>query len=392
MLGADVIHVESVQRPDGMRFNSVRKLSEEQWWEWAPLFHAPNTNKRDVTLDMSSAEGMDLARKLIAHSDVVVENYSPRVLESWGLDEASLLELNPELIVVRMPAFGLTGPWRDRVGFAQTMEQISGLAFLTGYPDGHPITPNGPCDPIAGMHAAIALMLGLEHSRRTGAGMQIESIMVGGALNVAAEQVIEHSAYGRLLQRQGNRSPWAAPQGVYLAADTGDNGTRDTWITIACETDEQWQALVSALSSPGWAAAEVLGSLAGRREAHDALDKHLASWCADRSADEILAILWPAGVPTAQVLFADEHDRLEQLQHRGFIETVDHPVTGTNGHIGFPARFGNGPDRMHRQPSPTLGQHNPEVLRDLLGLSEDDYKKLNAAQVIGSKPKGAGAW
>jgi crotonobetainyl-CoA:carnitine CoA-transferase CaiB-like acyl-CoA transferase len=392
MLGADVIHVESIQRPDGMRYNSVRKLSEEQWWEWAPLFQAPNTNKRDLTLDMSSAEGLELARKLIAESDVVVENYSPRVMESWGLDERSLLELNPELIVVRMPAFGLTGPWRDRVGFAQTMEQISGLAFLTGYPDGHPLTPNGPCDPIAGMHAAIALLLALEHRAATGLGMQLESIMVGGALNVAAEQVIEFSAYGRLLQRDGNRSPWAAPQGAYLCADQDAAGERDTWVVIAVESDEQWAALVAALDSPDWATRDGLDTAEGRRAAHDELDEHLSAWCADRPADGVVEALWPAGVPAGRVLFAHEHTGLEQFAHRGFIETVEHPVTGASRHVGFPVRFGNGPERVHRRPTPTLGQHNEEILRELIGVSAEEYEKLEGAGVVGTRPKGSGAW
>jgi crotonobetainyl-CoA:carnitine CoA-transferase CaiB-like acyl-CoA transferase len=392
MLGADVIHVESIQRPDGMRYNSVRKLSQDQWWEWAPLFQAPNTNKRDLTLDMSSAQGLELARKLIAESDVVVENYSPRVMESWGLDEQTLLSLNPELIVVRMPAFGLTGPWRDRVGFAQTMEQISGLAFLTGYPDGHPLTPNGPCDPIAGMHAAIALLLALEHRRATGAGMQLESIMVGGALNVAAEQVIEFSAYGRLLQREGNRSPWAAPQGAYLCADQDDAGELDSWVVIAVESDEQWVALVAALGSPDWATRDGLATAGGRRAAHDELDEHLCAWCAQRTAEEVVQTLWPAGVPAARVLFAHEHTGLEQFAHRGFIETVQHPVTGANRHVGFPARFGNGPERVHRRPTPTLGQHNAEVLCELLGVTAEEYQKLRDSCVIGTKPKGSGAW
>lgn len=392
MLGADVIHVESIQRPDGMRYNSTRKLSEEQWWEWAPLFQAPNTNKRGLTLDLSSTEGLKLARKLIAESDVLVENYSPRVMESWGLDEAALREVNPELVAVRMPAFGLTGPWRDRVGFAQTMEQISGLAFMTGYPDGHPLTPNGPCDPIAGMHAAIALLLALEHRRETGAGMQLESIMVGGALNVAAEQVIEFSAYGRLLQRDGNRSPWAAPQGSYRCADRDAEGDQDTWVVVAVESDEQWAALVTALGSPGWATRAGLDAAEGRRAAHDDLDAGLADWCAERTADEVVETLWPAGVPAARVLFAHEHAGLEQFAHRGFIETLQHPVTGAHRHVGFPVRFGNGPEWVHHRPTPTLGQHNEEILRDLLGVSAEEYKKLQDGGVIGSKPKGAGAW
>ncbi|MEB3070271.1 CaiB/BaiF CoA transferase family protein [[Mycobacterium] vasticus] len=393
MLGADVIHVESTQRPDGMRFNTVKLLHDDDWWEWAPLFAGPNTNKRDVTVDMSVESGRDLARRLIARCDVVVENYSPRVFDQWGFDEASLLELRPDLVVVRMPAFGLTGPSRERVGFAQTMEQLSGLAFVTGYEDGPPETPNGICDPIAGVHAAIAVLLGLEHRRRTGSGLQIESIMIGGALNVAAEQVIEYSAYGNLVQRQGNRSPWAAPQGVYLAADVGVDGSRDSWVVIAAESDAQWRALLTVVGAPAEAGINWLDSdAASRSRVHDLLDQHLADWCAVRSADEIVNKLWLRGVPAAPVLLPHELDRVDQFAAREFIEEVAHPITGTNRHIGFPARFSAGPRRIHRHPAPTLGQHNRDVLCGLLGLSDDDYAKLVDTAVVGARPAGGRGW
>jgi crotonobetainyl-CoA:carnitine CoA-transferase CaiB-like acyl-CoA transferase len=393
MLGADVIHVESAQRPDGMRFNTVKTLDDDDWWEWAPLFHGPNTNKRDLALDMSTEAGRDIARRLIATCDVVVENFSPRVFDHWGLDEAGLRALRSDLVVVRMPAFGLTGPWRDRVGFAQTMEQLSGLAYLTGYDDGPPETPNGICDPIAGLHAAIAVLLGLEHRRRTGTGLQIESIMVGGALNVAAEQVIEYTAYGHLVQRQGNRSPWAAPQGVYRTADAGADGSRDTWVVISVETDAQWNSLRSVVGAPAELCADWLSSgAAARHRAHGALDRHLADWCAVHGVDEIVEKLWERGVPAAPVLLPHDLDRIAQLESRGFIESVTHPITGSNRHIGFPARFSAGPHRIHRRPAPTLGQDNRDLLCGVLGVSDDDYAKLVDTGVVGVRPAGGRGW
>src|SRR5262249_14706927 len=131
MLGADVIHVESPKRPDGMRSNSLRTRDDEQWWEWAPFFQGTNTCKRDLTLDLESDRGRDLARRLIAHSDIVLENYSPRVMEHFGLGYDAVRAVRADVIMVRMPAFGLSGPWRERTGYAQTMEQVSGLAWIT---------------------------------------------------------------------------------------------------------------------------------------------------------------------------------------------------------------------------------------------------------------------
>lgn len=388
MLGADVIHVESVKRPDGIRSHTVRTPQDDQWWEWAAMFHGPNTNKRDVTLDMESDRGRELARRLIAHCDVMIENYSPRVVEQWGLDYPEVRGLRPDIVFLRMPAFGLSGPWRDRTGYAQNMEQASGMAWMTGYPDGPPIVPNGMCDPLSGTHATWALLLALEHRRRTGEGMLVEVAMVGGALNVAAEQVLEFGAYGNLLTRDGNRGPTGAPQGLYLTSDRDSTGRRDGWVAIAVETDQQWRALVHALGDPRWAT-DLPAGAAARRGAHDAIDHHLGAWCGTRSAEEIVDALWAVGVPVAKVLDPQLTDSLPQLAHRRFFETVAHPVTGPATHCGYPVRFSGGPTRLHRRPAPTLGQHNTEILGGLLGLGDDELDELCRAQVIGSALTGS---
>lgn len=150
-----------------------------------------NTNKRSVTLDLGSKEGRRLFKKLAAEADVVIENFSPRVMDQFGLTAEVLLDVNPRLVVARMPAFGLDGPWRDRVGFAPTMEQLAGLAWVTGLPDGPPVTPRGACDPLAGVHAAFAVLAALNFTDRTGTGQQLELPMLETVLNVAAIQAIE---------------------------------------------------------------------------------------------------------------------------------------------------------------------------------------------------------
>jgi len=384
MLGADVIHVESVTRPDGIRGHTVRTPDDDLWWEWTPQFHGPNTNKRDVTLEMGDERGRALARRLIARCDVVLENYAPRVLDQWGLDAAAVAELAPHAVFLRMPAFGLSGPWRDRTGYAQNMEQVSGMAFVTGYADDRPQVPNGMCDPLAGTHATLALLLGLEHRRRTGEGMLVEVPMVGGAVNVAAEQPLEFQAFGHLMTRDANRGPTAAPQNLYLTGDVDDDGRRDHYVAIAVETDEQWGRLRDALGDPAWARRPGLAGAAGRREAHDELDRHLAEWCAARPAADLVSTLWGAGVPVADVLAPAETQHVPQLLARGFIEDVEHPVTGTSLHYGYPVRFSAGPHRLHRRPAPTLGQHNREVLVDLLGVSEEEVDELEADGVVGT--------
>ncbi|MDZ4265555.1 MAG: CoA transferase, partial [Mycobacterium sp.] len=212
MLGADVIHVESTRHPDGTRLIAGIPVTEDLWWERSPIFSGLNTDKRGVTLDLQSAAGRDVLGRLIATADVVVENFTPRVLESMGLTYDAVKAIRPDVVMVRMPGFGLDGPWRDNPAFAYVIEAAAGISWLTGYPDLNPFEPYSVGDPNAGIHAFNAVLLALEHRRRTGEGSMVEAAMVDAALNVAAEQVIEHSAYGALLQRCGNRGPTAAPQ------------------------------------------------------------------------------------------------------------------------------------------------------------------------------------
>lgn len=392
MFGADVIHVESPRRPDGMRFNTIRQLDESTWWEWSPLFQGPNNGKRSLTLDLGTKRGRQLGLELIARCDVVVENYSPRVLPSWGLDYETVHSVNPAAIMVRMPAFGLDGPWRNRVGYAQTMEQVSGLAWLNGFPDGPPEVPNGPCDPIAGVHAATALLVALAHRDRTGAGMLLEAPMVLGALNLAAEQVIEHSAYGALITRLGNRGPCAAPQNLYPSNEVRSGRAEDHWIAISVECDQQWRALVQVLGDPEWATRPELDTAGGRRDAADEIDRHLTAWCASRQAEEAVETLVAGGVPASMVLLAHEQDQVSQVVERRFLEQVEHPVTGATVQYAFPARFEHGPQIMNRAPAPTLGQHNREILTELLGLDEPSIAALEADGIVGTEPPGDYAW
>jgi crotonobetainyl-CoA:carnitine CoA-transferase CaiB-like acyl-CoA transferase len=212
--------------------------------------------------------------------------------------------------------------------------------------------------------------------------------MVDAALNIAAEQVVEHSAYGALLERDGNRGPSAAPQNLYLTADTDERDERDVWVAVAVATDEQWLALRDALGRPDWAMDPALESATGRRQQHDAIDDHLSSWCAERSADEIVDHLWAVDVPVAKVMQPHEQASLPQLQFRRFFEEVDRPVTGIARHSTVPFRFSRGPHRFHRRPAPLLGEHTEEELRGI-GVSDDEMAELRDLGVIGMVPDAA---
>lgn len=385
MLGAEVIHVESAARLDGTRLIAGVPVSEDRWWEKSPIFAGLNAGKKSVTLDLSDDRGRAVLAKLAATCDVVVENYTPRVLAQIGLDYPAYRALRPDGIMVRMPGFGTTGPWRDNPAFAYVIEDTSGISWLTGHPDENPVQPYSIGDPNAGVHALNALLLALTHRRRTGAGTLIEAAMVDAALNVAAEQVLEYSANGVLLHRDGNRGPAAAPQNLYQAAGTDEFGGRDCWVAIAIATDGQWRKLREALGTPFWMLDPALSSAAGRRARHTEIDTRLATWCADRDSDDIVRTLWDAGIPVAKVLQPHRQTEIPQLIFRGFFENLTHPITGTARHSTIPARFSAGPYRFHRTHAPLLGQDNHAILTDL-GLEPTRLTELCTAGVVGGHP------
>jgi crotonobetainyl-CoA:carnitine CoA-transferase CaiB-like acyl-CoA transferase len=381
-LGADVVKVESIQRPDAIRYTSSRGPDTEQWWEYSWLFHGVNAGKKSVTLDLTRPEGLGLARRLISRADIVIENFSPRVFESFGFDEEHVRQLAPQAVFVRMPAFGLQGPWRDRVGLAQTMEQLSGLSNLTGFADGPPINPRGPCDAIAGVHASFAALVAIIERDRTGRGQLVESVMVNAALNVAAEQVIEFSTNGNELRRIGNRSLLGHLQGVYACQGT------EKWLALSVEDDAQWSAFAEWLGHPDWAGA--LGALLPTDDGavHDELDQRLVEAFAQHDLGDAVDSLTKAGVPAEAVVLPGDIEENPQHQARGFFEELSHPVAGPQHYPGLPFRMAAGPDHWLHSPPPLIGEHNDAVLGKDLGLSDEERNGLCERDIVGIRPLG----
>jgi crotonobetainyl-CoA:carnitine CoA-transferase CaiB-like acyl-CoA transferase len=377
-LGAQVIHLESAQHPDNMRFTVGPLGTTDRWWERGYLFLGNNWNKQSLAVDLGSDEGLQIVRSLIAKSDVLIENFSPRVFESFGLDREAVLKINPGIIFVRMPAFGLNGPWRNNVGFAQTMEQMTGLAWITG-PPGQPTIPRGPCDPAAGFHAFFAALAALHRRDLTGRGAFIESAMCEAVVALASEMIIEYTAHGQVLKSDGNRGPDAAPQGLYRCEGP------DNWIAIAIETDEQWLSFVAVLGCPSWALRAEFRTTCGRRQHQDELDVAIAQWARDQEARVAADTLVAYGVPAGCVVdprLAHEHPQFQAL---GYFEQVAHEVAGQLTIAALPFRYGSVTSWI-RRPAPLLGQDNEEVLTSLLGLDAERIAALTAAGVLGTVP------
>lgn len=377
--GADVIKVESTRRVDGSRMMGGLSGMEGAWWERSAFFLGANHYKRAVTIDFTQAEGRELLVELIRRADVLLENFAPRVLESVGLDWEAVREINPKIIMVRMPAFGLTGPRRDMVGYAQTVEQYSGMCFRSGYADLEPLNPGGPPDPMGGANAVFAFMAALHATDRTGGGMLVEAPLSEAALVMTSEQVIEFSANQRLLDRDGNHHPGATPQGTYAVSGT------EQWLALSVDSDERWRALKQLVGDPAWEDPG-LATQAGRYGRRAQIDEVLVRWAADQELSGALTALIAAGIPAAAVYdprFIHQHT---QVVGRPFFEEIEHPEVGRINVPVLPYTVKSG--RIpYRLTPPLVGEHNNEIL-EWLGVDTATRARLADTGIIGTRPLG----
>jgi crotonobetainyl-CoA:carnitine CoA-transferase CaiB-like acyl-CoA transferase len=376
--GADVVKVESIQRPDGFRFSGAFPQEGEDWYDLGGIWQGTNLNKRDVTLDATREDGHRLLRALIARADIVIENFSARVVDQFGLGYDGVRAIKPDVVMLRMPGFGLEGPWRDYVGWAMGIEQASGMAQVTGYPE-KPMHPGGFADPMIAMHAGVAIQAALEHRERTGEGQMIEVAQLETACCLTADQPMDFQLNGRIASRVGNRDPRMAPQGVYRTRD-------DEWVALSVRHDGDWRALLEALDRPLWATEE-FATLAGRQRHHDDLDDLLGEWIAGHDAADVVARLREHGVPVGQVLRAPAMYDEPQLLARGYYVPLANAKTGVRRYPAWPVQFSFARS-AHRFGAPTLGQHNAEVLAEL-GVGPEELERLRADGIVGERMAGA---
>jgi crotonobetainyl-CoA:carnitine CoA-transferase CaiB-like acyl-CoA transferase len=377
-LGAEVVKVEARKRPDGMRMATIAKVTDPDWLERGPTFHAVNPGKQSILVDMTTPEGRAVLLQLAAGVDGVIENFTPRVMQNAHLLYEDFAAVNPGIVMVRMPGFGLDGPWRDHSGFAQTMEQTSGMGWMCGYRDAKPIV-RSTCDPIAGAHAALAFLAALDHRERTGEGQLVELPMVEVALQVTAEQTTTWSADGFLLERDGNRGPYAAPQGLYACQPHSQRGD-EQWVAISVAEDAQWHTLVDVVDDARLRDG-ALATRAARHAQHDRIDDVLGEWTASRDRDDVVAALLAPGVPAAPVWNQSFIDEIAQFDARGYWQRVTHPVVGE---LQLPASglWSSSFDLSYEASAPTLGQHTDDVLL-AAGVAPDELRSLRERGIVG---------
>ena len=368
--GADVVKVESIQRPDGMRYPERAWAHEERLggMSAAQCGRAPtSTSATSHWISRPTRRrGTWSSRLMSAMPTSSVENFSPRVIEqSRHWTTTSLVELKPDVILVRMPGFGLRGPVARLRRLGIQFRADIGDVGRHGLRRGPAVQPAGARRPIVGVHAGVALLAALEHRRRTGEGQLIEIAQIEVAASVAAEPVVEYSMNGVVRPREGNRRRGRL-QGVYPTAVDG------AWVAISVRDDLDWTRLVEAMSRT-----DLQQGLA-----HDAFDQAVARWTRTMAPSELVDILSAQDIPAEQVLTADRMYDIAQLDERGFYQTLEHPITGEHRYPGWPFCISPGPVAHHRSAPPTLGQHNEEVLRNL-GLSDEVISDLRARRVIG---------
>ncbi len=379
-LGADVIKIEAAQRPDGFRYFNTARPHDPDFHELGSYFNAANTNKRGITLDLNSPRGKELFVELVGKSDVVVENFSPRVMRNLGFDYERLAQVNPRLIMVSMSCFGHSGPWRDFVGFGYVFDQVGGAAAVSGYEGGPPTHMMAASDVTSGIMAVYAILLALEERERTGRGQRIDVSQVETLAFLLGPEILDYQLTGTIRPRMGNHDPEFSPHDVYPCRG------EDQWASISVATDVQWAALAAVIGKPEWACDVRFATASARKHNEREVDTALAAWTRGLDKREVMTLVQGLGIASGAVLGPMELLDDPHLEARNMHRRMTRAFTGEHRYPEFPIRFSDAACGQ-RTPAPTLGQHNEEVLTGLLGVSPEELTALRQAGIIGSQPR-----
>ena len=367
--GAEVIKVEPPGQGDPMRVWGREKAGGKSLW-WPVV----GRNKKAITLDLRQAEGQDLLRELVARSDFLLENFRPGTMEKWGLGWAELSAINPRLIMIRVSGFGQTGPYSRQAGFGAIGEAMGGLRYVVGDPSTPPSRMGISIgDSLAATFACIGALAALQHRERTGRGQVVDSAIYEAVLNMMESLITEYDKVGYIRERTGAILPNVAPSNVYQ--------TSDGMVLIAANQDTVFSRLAEAMGQPGLAA-DPRYSTHGARGAHQAeLDARVEQWTRTLTTRAVLDAMDKFGVPAGLIYRAPDMLADPHFQAREAIVTVPHPDFGELRMQNVAPKLSETRGGV-RSPSPSLGQHNDEVYRDLLGLAPERYEDLKSRRVV----------
>ena len=372
-MGAEVIKIESHRRIDEQRTHTGAGVSKDP--EASSNFFEINLNKKSVTLDLKNPRGIELAKKIVSISDVATENMRPGVMNKLGLGYDELVKVKPDIIMLSLSGYGQTGPFGHFAAYAPCFSCMSGQAALTGYADDVPNTLTSDCDARAGTAGAFAILMALNIRHRTGQGNHID-LSSFEALNMEiGDQMMDYSMNGRSPLRTGNHDAIMAPHNCYRCKG------KDTWVSIAVGTDQEWASLCEVMGFPAWTKEEAFSTAYKRWQNQDRLDALISEWTIHYTNQELTEMLQTAGVAAmpsfkAKDLFTNPH-----IFAREAITDITHPVLGHRKTITPPWKFSETPARIYKT-APLLGEDNEYVFGELLGMSTSTIKKLMEEEVI----------
>ena len=364
--GAEVIKVQTAKMATGIESNS------------APYFCAWNRNKRSITLDMDYREAREIFLNLVEISDIVVENFSPRVMPNWGLDYSALKKSNESIVMLSMSAAGQTGPWKDFVTYGPTVQSLGGLNYLTSYAEDAPMGLGyAYADIVSGLYGAFSILAALEHRDRCGQGQHIDLSEYEAVCTTIGPALMDAFMNHREIVPQGNddEHELAAPYGCYQCRG------EDRWCVIAVYTEDQWQSFQKALGNPVWAEDKRFSCLAARKAHTEILDSNIDKWTSGQSAEDVADRFQQAGIAAGVVQNAEDLANDPQLAAGDFFTSLNHPVLGEIKTDTYPVNFKNC-GKATWQASPMLGEANRYVFEELLGMAQTTIQSYFEKGVI----------
>jgi len=374
-LGAEVIKVESRKRVDHARFTSFTTGTSYSNPDQSPVFNSLNLNKRSVCLNLTRPKAVEIAKRLVEKSDVVVENMRPGVIGRLGLDYRALREVKPDIIYLSSSSCGQTGPHREHVGYAPNFASAAGLSYVTGYPDWPPSILSGAVDLRSATAGAFSILAALLCRQRTGEGQYIDLASQETIVMMNSNALMDYLINQRVQTRRGNRDDRMAPHNCYRCRG------EDHWISIAVANDREWRALCRVMGKPELAEDERFSTAERRLRHQEELDRIIGEWSRDKDDYQLMHELQEAGVAAApslssKALFEDPH-----LAARGTFLQVDHPLLGKDWVLSPPWRLSATPARIRRH-APSLGEHSERIFGELLGMSPEEIEALKKEEAI----------
>ncbi|MFC1864696.1 CaiB/BaiF CoA transferase family protein [Chloroflexota bacterium] len=372
--GAKVIRIEGRSRHDGSRLSGPFKDDISglnrggDWNQWS-------TGKLSVALNLTRPKGVDIAKRLVAWADIVVENFSGGVMERLGLGYEELKKVKPDIIMLSTCMMGHTGPYAAQPGYGFHLMAFSGFSQIAGWPDREPPYLGPYTDFIAPEFSAVAILAALDYRRRTGKGQYLDLSQYETGVCFMAPLILDYAVNRRVADRMGNRYEYAAPHGAYRCRG------EDRWCAIAVLTDEEWQSFCKVIGSPAWTNEPRFSTLLARKQNEEELDRLVEEWTINHSSEEVMSMMQAAGVAAGVVETSEdllEHD--PQLRHRHFFWELDHPELGKYRALGPPFVLSKSPYEMRR--APLLGEHNEYALKEILSMSDEEIAQLVIEGVV----------